>query len=216
MGDGGKYGPWGDPIVTHQGLSGKTGEELASWAANCSGKAAFYLPKIPTEDSDGFWEVRVCWLGMRANCLKAARIRLLEMNSPSQPERSEEEKGYTKLPAIHALYPTSTRPNLGGWPGGQPVSFTNTSAREAEAGSIEAGPISENAPPLSPTALLEEVLAQPHWPSLDCKKMIQPFKPPRKRALEEEKGGSSPPLRRSKRERKKNKLYCEEDLSNSE
>ena len=206
MGDA-KGVAWGDPIPTRTQLNGKTAEEIRFWGANCTAKIAFYLQKIPDDESqnDGYWEVRCFWHHKRKTWLLEQAALLQSNPTPT-----------SKLPAVRALLPTSTRPTLGGWPGGQPVSFTNTSAREAEAGSIEAGPISENAPPLSPTALLEEVLAQPHWPSLDCKKMIQPFKPPRKRALEEEKGGSSPPLRRSKRERKKNKLYCEEDLSNSE
>jgi len=110
------------------------------------------------------------------------------------------------------LLPTSTRPNLGGWPGGQPVSFTNISSRETDGGT-EAGPIIEPAPLSSPTVLLEEVLAQPHWPSLDCKKMIQPFKRPRQKEEEKEKEPDPTELRRSKRVKKKPELYCDEDLS---
>ena len=205
MGDA-KGVAWGDPIPTRTQLNGKTAEEIRFWGANCTAKIAFYLQKIPDDESqnDGYWEVRCFWHHKRKTWLLEQAALLQSNPTPT-----------SKLPAVRALLPTSTRPNLGGWPGGQPVSFTNISSRETDGGT-EAGPIIEPAPLPSPTVLLEEVLAQPHWPSLDCKKMIQPFKPPRKRALEEEKGGSSPPLRRSKRERKKNKLYCEEDLSNSE
>jgi hypothetical protein len=195
---------WGNPIPLRSALSGKTAEEIRFWAANCTAKIAFYLQKIPDDpaQNDGYWEVRVFWHHKRKTWLleQAATLQTTPCKTPIRP-----------------LLPTSSVPNrinLGGWPGGQPVSFTKKSELEREngAGSIQPGEQEESANPPSPTVLLEEVLAQPHWPTLDVKKMIQPFKRPRPTPQKEEEKEPEPPPRRSKREKKKPDLYCDEEL----
>lgn len=203
---------WGDPIPTRTQLNGKTAEEIRFWAANCTAKIAFYLQKIPDDESqnDGYWEVRCFWHHKRKTWLLEQAALLQSNPTPT-----------SKLPAVRALLPTSTRPNLGGWPGGQPVSFTNISSRES--GSTEPGPIEDSVSAPSPTVLLEEVLAQPHWPSLDAKKMMQPFKRPREilastvANLSPSADVTSGGVRRSARLKgKKSKLECDESLGSDE
>jgi len=210
---------WGSPILPKTALHGKTAEELASWAANCKGKIAFYLGKIPDnqEENDGFWEVRCYWFQTRSLWLMSQRALLIASNSPLHQQ------------------PSAVRPmTLGGWPGAQPVSFTkkrtsiqtDTTDGTGEETLLPDSACQEaTATETSPTALLASLLQEPipHWPGLDLKEMCKPFKRPRLllEGKEKEVDPSDPgptqkeedaPLRRSSRLKKKNSLYCDEDL----
>lgn len=214
---GGKQIAWGEPELTHSLLSGKTVEEMSTWQANLKIKIPGYLARVPMENevTDGFWEVKLCWLNRRIRSLSEAKTRLLEMNSV--PEKTEEEKGYTRLPSL-PHQPSAIRPLIptpGGWPGARSVSYTKMSALSTENinGDGLLGKNDENASLPSPSALLEDACRVQPWPNLDAVMMRKPFKTPRKREEPEKEQEKEPEMvRRSKRLKKKNNLYCDEEI----
>jgi hypothetical protein len=192
---------WGDPILPNSALAGKTAEDLASWAANCKAKIAFYLGRIPEDPAknDGFWEVRCSWHAKRADFLLEKRKLLMEMNSVSP----------SKPPAIRPMIPTP-----GGWPGARNVSYTKMSdwSMETTNGCGQDGSNEEIVKEPFPSALLEDALRVQPWPNLDPAIMRKPFKRPRTMTEKE----TIPKLRRSSRLKKKNTMYCDEVLSESD
>lgn len=75
VGGGGARGiPWGEPEPKRAEMNGKTKEELLRWASACKLKVAYWIGRIPEDQSknDGFDEVRASWFSRRAIYLEQA------------------------------------------------------------------------------------------------------------------------------------------------
>lgn len=213
---------WGRCIPTHGEMSGKSKEELLNWSNACRRKIAYWIGCIPNEGNDGFQEVRAWWLKKRADALADAAKRLEEDGHPATAfYRNQVPPQFKKEPAIRPM-----TISLGGWPGAQPVSYTNESARVYEEVMNGCGTTTrqeKNVTPTSPTATLSEI--EEYVPKLSPA-LTLPFKRPRTTAALSEEGTEKDeeliPPRRSKRLRKKavekafsdiNSLECDEVLS---
>jgi hypothetical protein len=152
---GPKWKGWGQPEPKRVEMNGKTTGELQNWSSACKVKVAYWIGRIPEDQSknDGFDEVRAAWFARRALFLS------------SEAERMED------LPTVR---PSAIRPLLPEkFPfGGRPALCTKRQRQEEEQpiGSGEALEIRESVPTPSPPAI---ELPQ---------SLKQPFKPPRKLA----------------------------------
>lgn len=77
---GPKWQGWGEPEPTRQQLNGKTREDLLNWASACKVKVAYWIGRIPEDQSrnDGFDEVRATWFQKRALALEEAAGTITE------------------------------------------------------------------------------------------------------------------------------------------
>lgn len=73
-GNGSRGLPWGEPEPIRAALNGKTKEQLLNWACACKGKVAYWIGRVPDDQSknDGFFEVRALWFQRRAMFLEDA------------------------------------------------------------------------------------------------------------------------------------------------
>lgn len=199
----GKSLAWGNPIPLRSALSGKTAEEIRSWAASCTAKISFYLAKIPEGDlNDGYWEVRCYWHSQRKTWLlqEAATLQ-------TTPVRV--------VPSIRPMIPTP-----GGYPGALPASITSTPREEKTDNGTGPGEASrpetiagETSPPVE-----EDTEEDTDWspplslPTSFVQRMMLPFKrprpapPPREENIDSEEDELLLP-RRSKRLKQKAEVH---------
>lgn len=174
---------WGPPEPKRAEMNGKTKEQLLNWASACRAKVAYWIGRIPDDQSknDGFDEVRAAWFHLRALFLQQ-QAELLE---PTNGEISCPRK-----PSTSNIRPMEVFPF-----GGRAAFITKRQRFEAEDangyGETEEKPPAEEP---SPAVLPEE--------------LKKPFRPPRKKA----KTTPAPPTEGEMRWLAEVDLPCKEDM----